>query len=218
MQLNIRDVARFLKVSERTVYRWIDDEDIPNCRIGEEIRFNKAELLEWATLRKLPVARELLEETQNSGSFATALETGGVYYGIPGNDLPSVIHAMIGALELPETIDRQTLLDVLLSRDQAATAVGDGIAIPHVRQPVVLNVSKPFVALFFLECPLDLGASDGKPVGVFFFLVSSTVREHLQLLSRIALVIRDPAFRSVMTKQATAEELLREARRIEAKA
>ncbi len=34
--LTIQEVAKILKVSKRTVYRWIDDEDLKVARIGRK--------------------------------------------------------------------------------------------------------------------------------------------------------------------------------------
>ena len=38
MQLTVRDVARLLNVSEKTVYRWIKAREIPAYRINEQYR------------------------------------------------------------------------------------------------------------------------------------------------------------------------------------
>ena len=45
-----------------------------------------------------------------------------------------------------------------------STGIGDGIAIPHARYPVVLHLDKPLVSLCFLEQPIDFGALDARPV------------------------------------------------------
>lgn len=49
MRLSVKDVAGLLKVSEKTIYRWIKQETIPCYRVNEQFRFNRSELLEWAT-------------------------------------------------------------------------------------------------------------------------------------------------------------------------
>ena len=98
----------------------------------------------------------------------------------------------------------------------ASTAIGDGIALPHVRNPIVLHVARPMLTLCFLERPVDFGALDGKPVNVLFSMVCPTTRSHLQTLSRLSYALHDPAFRGVVTRQATRDEILREARRIDA--
>jgi mannitol/fructose-specific phosphotransferase system IIA component (Ntr-type) len=90
-------------------------------------------------------------------------------------------------------VDREFLYKVLLARESlGSTGIGDGIAIPHVRNPIVLHLSRPIVTLCFLERPVDFGALDGQPVNTLFTLISPTVRAHLHLLSRLAFTLRDP--------------------------
>ena len=38
MQLTVKDVAQLLKVSENTVYRWLDDGDLPASKVNENYR------------------------------------------------------------------------------------------------------------------------------------------------------------------------------------
>ena len=63
-----------------------------------------------------------------------------------------------------------------------STGIGDGIAIPHVRNPIVMHIPRPTITLCFLEHPIDFGALDGQPVHTLFTIVSPTVRAHLHLL------------------------------------
>jgi excisionase family DNA binding protein len=45
--LTIREVAEFLKVTERTIYRLAADSQIPAFKVGGSWRFRKAELIQW---------------------------------------------------------------------------------------------------------------------------------------------------------------------------
>jgi PTS system nitrogen regulatory IIA component len=221
MQLTVRDVARILDVSEKTVYRWIRERDLPAYRVNEQYRFNRAEILEWATSRKVNVSTQIFEEPESRAvplpSLSSALESGGIVYRLGGTDQESVLHAVVESLRLPDEVDRDFLFRVLLAREAlGTTGVGDGIAIPHVRNPVVLHVSRPSITLCFLEKPVDFGALDGQPVHTLFTLVSPTVRAHLHLLSRLAFGLRDAGFRGVVTRQGLRDEILAEARRVDA--
>jgi PTS system nitrogen regulatory IIA component len=119
-------------------------------------------------------------------------------------------------MRLPDGVDREFLFRVILAREElASTGIGDGIAIPHVRNPVVLHVTQPLITLCFLEKPVEYAALDGKPVGVLFGVISPTVRAHLHLLSRLTFALRDPGFKSAILRQALREEILAEADRIE---
>lgn len=213
MRLTVKDAARLLSVSEKTVYRWIKQETIPVYRLNDQYRFNRVELLEWATANRISVSPEIFEEAegaQNSlPSLSDALNSGGVAYRVGGKDLSSVFRSVLDVMKLPEEVDREFLHQVLLTREKlGSTGIGDGIAIPHVRNPIVLHVNKPSVTLCFLENPIDFGAIDGQPVDILFVIVSPTVRAHLHLLSRLSFILQNSDFKDKVKSQASREELM----------
>jgi len=53
-------------------------------------------------------------------------------------------------------------------------------------------------------------------VHVLFSLICPTVRSHLQMLSRMTYALHDEQFKAVVTRQGRREEILQEARRVEA--
>lgn len=221
MQLTVRDVSSLLKVSEKTVYRWIGQGILPAYRVNDQYRFNRAELLEWATSRKLNVAAELFEEPESHATpipgLVEALQAGGIFYRVGGTDRESALRSLVEYMRLPEEVDRDFLLRVLLAREALqSTGIGDGIAIPHVRNPIVLHVARPMITLCFLEHPVEFAALDGKPVSVLFSLISPTVRGHLRLLSRLSFALSDRGFKDAVLRQASRDEILAEARRVEA--
>ena len=221
MQLVVKDVARLFKVSEKTVYRWIDQGILPAYRINDQYRFNRAELLEWATSRRMNVSPDIFAEPESSAtplpSLVEALQAGGIFYRIGGTEKESVLRAVVETLRLPEEVDLGFLLRVLLARETLeSTGIGDGIAIPHVRNPVVLHVARPLITFCFLEQAVEFGALDGKPVSIVFSLISPTVRAHLRLLSRLSFALQDPRFKAVLQRQSARDEIFAEAHRVEA--
>ena len=213
MQLGVRDVARILNVSEKSVYRWIQHGQLPAYKVNEQYRFNRSELLEWANARKINVAADIFKEpdttTEMMPALADSIEAGGIFYRLEGSDTESALKAVVNVMRLPPDVDREFLLRVLMARESmASTGIGDGMAIPHVRNPIVLAVHQPTICLCFLEKPVDFGALDGQPVHTLFTLISPTVRVHLYLLSRLAHVLQQPAFRDVVRRQAPRDEIL----------
>jgi len=220
MKITVNEVARLLAVSEETVFNWVRKGSIPVTRVQEQYRFNRAEILEWATARGMPVSVELFPAPDDGESglvrLSDALERGGVVYDAPGGDKEQVLHALIEAMNLPDGVDRELMFDFFLAREAlGSTGVGDGIAIPHVRTPVVLHVQRPFITLCFLANAVDFAAIDGRPVTTLFSLIAPSTRSHLQLLSRLSLALHDPGFRAVITRRAARDEILEEARRVE---
>jgi PTS system nitrogen regulatory IIA component len=182
-----------------------------------QYRFNREELLEWATSRGIPIDPALFEEPPDQRpeapptplSLAAALKAGGIHRDVRGTGKADVLAGVVEMVPLPRSVDRQFLLHVLLSRETVgSTGVGDGIAIPHVRNPIVLHATRPTVTLCFLEQPIDFASLDGKPVHTLFTIVTPSIRSHLQLLSRLAHALRTPAFREAIGGRSDAAVIL----------
>jgi nitrogen PTS system EIIA component len=211
MQIDVREAAELFAVSEKTIYRWIKAGSLPGYRVQGQYRFNRTELLEWATSRSIPIDPALFEERPAEGAdappapvlLAAALETGGIHRGVHGDGKPETLATVVELVPLPLSVDRKLLLHVLLSRESlGSTGIGDGIAIPHVRNPIILHATKPTITLCFLEHPIDFASLDGRPVHTLFTLVTPSIKSHLQLLSRLAHALRAPSFRDVISRQA----------------
>lgn len=222
MQLTVRDVTRYFNVTESTVTRWIKQRGLPAQRAGGgQYRFHRAELLEWATAQRIKVAAELFDDLESDAepipTLSEALEAGGICYDLPDTSKERALRVLVDKLPLPAEMDRELLFQLFLAREATApTAIGDGIAIPHVRNPIVLHVPRPAITLCFLQKPVDFGALDRQPVHVLFSLISPTTRVHLQLLSRLSFALHDASFKDVVVRHGPREEILRESRRLEA--
>lgn len=220
MQLTVRDVSECLKVSEGTVTRWVRQRGLPARMIAGQHRFNRIEVLEWATANQVSVSPEVFDDLEAveepMTTLAESLSAGGIVYQLPARNKEEAFRSLMPMLPLPDDTDRDLLLHLFMAREaSASTALGDGIAIPHVRNPIVLQVTKPVVTLAFLAQPIDFGAPDGKPVHILFSIISPTTQSHLKLLSRLSYVLRDGNFRETLIRQAGHTEILQEIRRIE---
>ena len=129
-KLTVREAAALLNTSEKSVYRWIKQGLLPAYRINDQYRINRAELLEWATARRLHVSPEIFAEPESEGeappSLGEALRAGGIHYRVGGHDKASVLHAVVDTMKLPEDLDPEFLYQVLLARDQSASRIGPG--------------------------------------------------------------------------------------------
>jgi PTS system nitrogen regulatory IIA component len=220
MQLTTADVARLFGVSAATVAHWVQDENLPASEVDSQYRFNREELVEWATLHKLAIPAAILQPATvgqaAEPSLADALAFGGVAYGVAGADRSALLQAALQGLPLPDEDDREALLSLFLARERlGTTAVGDGVAIPHPRCPLVLGLPQSAVRLCFLAQAHDFGAADGKPVDTLFLMVSRTVHEHLKLLARLATALRCETFRQVLARRPPTEEIIAALRREE---
>lgn len=108
-----------------------------------------------------------------------------------------VLHELVGLIvPAHEAKWRETLFEALKAReDLCPTCVSEGIAIPHSRNALVGLVDHTVLAYGRHPGGVDYGALDQKPVHHFFLLCAPNVREHLQLLSRLARLLNQRGFR-----------------------
>ena len=221
MQLKLEEAAQALQVDEKTVLRWIRQDRLPCEQSRGDYRINRVDLLEWATERGIKVHPSLYdlddsEDGRPMPRLSQCLEAGGIHCNIPGSDVPTVLHKVVELLQLPDELDPEFVLQVLLTREaMGTTAVGDGIAIPHVRNPLLLRLAVPKVSLCFLAQPVDFGALDNKPVQILFTITSPTVKMHLHLLSKLAYALQDDRLRTALKLPCQQEQIMEALTRIE---
>ena len=165
MQLTFRDVEKAFEVEERTLYQWLNSRGMPAVKANDQYYFNSVEILEWALKNRIRLttgALRLCEKARQGQDVITpALLRGGVYLGLSGTHREEILGTVIDLLPLPDHVQRASLKEMLISREQAGTTgIGNGIAIPHVKHPVVLAGMEPVVGLFFLENPVDFASPD----------------------------------------------------------
>jgi mannitol/fructose-specific phosphotransferase system IIA component (Ntr-type) len=103
----------------------------------------------------------------------------------------------------------ETLFKALKAReDLCSTCVDEGVAIPHARNALVGLVDHPVLAYGRHRAGVDFGALDGKPVHHFFLLCAPNVREHLQLLARLARLVKDINFRAKLAATQQPEQVI----------
>jgi PTS system nitrogen regulatory IIA component len=220
MKLSVREAALLLAVTEQDLYRWVDAGEIPFYRAKHQPRFSRAELLEWATARRMPVTFALDDEAsaeRRAWRLGDALARGGVHHGVPGGERATALRAVVQRLPLADDDERALVSDVMIGRATlGATGVGDGVAIPHVRSPILCAGHEPAVALCYLTSVVGLTADGDPPVHTLFALVSPTIGAHLELVSRLSCALLDEGFRGAVLRRADAIEIVAEARRVDA--
>ena len=210
MELNATEVAKLLNLPEKEVREWARAGKLPVLDAQERLLFNRQAILEWALSRGHPL--NLGTEGVEPGQVPPLTElfaSNRFHYDLPGGTFAEVLQSALDVFELPPGSDKELVFDLLISREKLmSTALGDGLAIPHLRVPVVLDVPKPMLGVFFTREPIDMGAMDGKPVHTLFLLLSLTPRQHLELLARLAFLFRQPEFVALLAGREKPDRIL----------
>jgi len=144
----------------------------------------------------------LIEEN----NLASLVERGGVYHDVPGATPKELLAAVINCLPPLPSLDTNELYREILEREAlVSTGIGQGIALPHPRNP--MEDAQPFVAVVFPAQSLDWNAPDGEKVHTLFLIVSSSTKQHLATLSKINFLCQQDEFYALLKAKA-AEEVI----------
>ena len=202
MKITVGEAATLLGADAERVQNWIEDAELPAQKVRGEYRINRTDLLEWATEHNVGVAPRAFRGDRATPSLAATLRAGGVHENVPGHDLASVLRYVVARLPLADDSDRDTLLHILLGRGALGLSdVGDGIAIPQVRTPIVLAPSIAVLSLWYLRPPLEFSS--------FFLLISPSVHVHLAMIAKLTFALTNGAFRDAVKRRAGEDELVR---------
>ncbi len=219
MFLKVITLAAAIGVDEKTVLDWIKNRGLPAHKHDDRYRINRVDLLEWATSHGITIPSGLFAasgETSDRPFVSEALVQGGIFYDLPGDTPEAALREVVSRLRLPPCLDPEFLLQTLLAREAlGSTAFGNGIAIPHVRNPIVGQTGESAISLCFLKNPIDFDAIDGKPVTILFTLVTPNVKAHLHLLAKLAFLLHDQPFQALLHRPGTEGEIITAVRALE---
>jgi nitrogen PTS system EIIA component len=215
MNLKIKDIIELLNVSEKTVYRWINEGKIPVYKIGGQYRFSETEINEWIINNKLEnnlnLSKKVVELTspKKHVSLSEIIKNGGIFYNVSGNNAKEIIKNCVDMIHLPEDMNREKLLKLIIERENLMpTAIGRGIAIPHPRNPIIADVEDESLSICFTKNEIDYGAIDGNKVHTLFIILSANPRRHLEILSKISYLTQDEVFMNLIKNRDKEENII----------
>ncbi|MDR1863859.1 MAG: PTS sugar transporter subunit IIA [Treponema sp.] len=202
--LTLEEVAKYLRVSERTVYDWAQRGEIPSGKIGTVWRFKKSEIEKWVSerlsaTRLLPQNRAIHLETIISPDRIVFLDF---------STKRDALLALAGNLSRsPQIKNSQELAAEILKRDELmSTAIGRGIAIPHVR---LSSVTDLVVSVGISRTDIiDFQALDDEPVRLLF-MIAAAYNQHayyLQTLSYFSARLKNKELRAALLEAKSAGE------------
>ena len=202
--LTIEEVAKYLRVSDRTVYDWAQKGEIPAGKIGTVWRFKKSEVENWVNARlssdyskseieihvKNILAPDRVVFINQSSKHDALLELAEVLGTAP---------QVKNSAELKQEIfNRESLM---------STAVGLGIGIPHVR---LSSVTDLVMAFGVCKKPLtDYPSIDGQPI-TLLIMIAAAFNQHsyyLKTLSHFSAKLKNNDLRNAINTASSEMEV-----------
>jgi PTS system nitrogen regulatory IIA component len=202
--LTLEEVAKYLRVSERTIYDCAQKGEIPAGKIRTAWRFKKSEIDKWVNERL---------SSNNLGPQFSPVHTQSIlslhrilFLNHPGKR-DALLALADNLADAPQIKNRQELSTEILKREELmSTAIGFGIAIPHIR---LSSVTDLVVSVGISRTDIvDFHPLDDEPVRLVFMIAAAQNQHayYLQTLSWFSNRLKNKELRDSLLQSQTPQE------------
>ena len=200
--LTIEEVAKYLRVSERTVYDWAQKGEIPSGKIGTVWRFKRSQIEKWVNERL--TANTKGEEPRQTVHVRDILSPNRIVFIDHVTKRDALVELANNLATAPQVKYEQELVTEILKREELmSTAIGRGIAIPHVRLSSVTDLVMS-VGICKREL-IDFPTIDDTPVRILI-MIAAAYNQHayyLQTLSYFSSKLKGAELRAELLNSAS---------------
>ena len=203
--LTIEEVAKYLRVSDRTVYDWAQKGEIPAGKIGTVWRFKKSEIENWVNARLSPD----LNKTRDADiQVKNILSPDRILFINQSSKHDALVQLSEVLATAPQVKNASELTTEILKREELmSTSIGRGIAIPHVR---LSSVTDLVMAVGVCKKPIeDFQTFDDQKVNLLF-MIAAAYNQHsyyLKTLSHFSSNLKNTELRDSIIKASTPREV-----------
>ena len=168
-------------------------------------------------MEKYPMTPKEVAGSPEPLTVAKAICASRIKLNLHANDRDGILRELVPLVIDPkDERNTEVLFKALKDReDMCPTCINEGVAVPHSRNALVGLVDHPVLAYGRHRRGAAFGSLNGKPVHHFFLLCAPNVREHLQLLARLARLINKPEFRDGLMAAVSPDQLMALIQRME---
>jgi PTS system nitrogen regulatory IIA component len=192
--MTLEEVAKYLRVSERTVYEWAQKGEIPAGKLGGSWRFKRAEVEKWVEDRLSPGSAKTIQSIDLHSVLIPERITI-----MSAKNKAEALNTLIDLLATaPEVKNRDELADAIFHREELmSTGIGLGIGLPHVRLASVSNV---VMAVGINRTDItDYQSIDGEPVRIICMIAAGKYQHTTYIKTLVAI---SPYLRAERIRQA----------------
>lgn len=194
--MTVEEVAKYLRVSERTVYEWAQRGEIPCGKLGSAWRFQRSQVENWVNQRLGNTQSTNAGSAISVASVLTPERTFKLGASAKQEVLDRLIDALAGA---PGVRNADELREGIWHREALmSTGIGLGIGVPHVRLDSVKDLA---MAVAVTSQPItDYVALDDEPVRIVFMITGARDQHarYIRLLSAISSRFKDHVLREAL--------------------
>ena len=213
--LTIKQVAKYLKVNERAIYKLAQDGTIPTVKIANQWRFRRSMIDGWLDLQMSSHLRNhngvpQLAEMEGGISIADAVRPETIRLDLAATTKGEALDELASAITKNYTVrDPAGFRQAVHNRERlCSTAIIEQVALPHPRYNGSRFCRELAIAVGRSHRGIDFGGLDGKPTHLVVMLCAPSDALHLQVIAKLGRLMGDPALRRDLLGASGPEEFI----------
>ena len=203
--LTLEEVAKYLRVSERTIYDCAQKGEIPAGKIRTAWRFKKSEIDKWVNDK---LTSNSCCPQVNQVNIESVLSPHRILFLDHSKKRDALLALAENLAAAPQVKNRQELSSEILKREELmSTAIGCGIAIPHVR---LSSITDLVVSVGISRTDIvDFQPLDDEPVRLVFMIAAAHNQHsyYLQTLSWFSTRLKNKELRDALLAAQTTQDV-----------
>jgi nitrogen PTS system EIIA component len=220
--LDLEQLAIYLHLTPAQVNKMAVRGKIPGRKVNGEWKFSESEIHHWLEeqigvvddqeLERMEkvLARNVDVASDDRAMLSDFLSPLAIEIPLPARTRGSVVREMCQlAANTGLLWDAETMAEAVAAREALhPTALENGVALLHPRRPQTSILAEPLVALGISTQPIPFGNVSGHLTDVFFLICSTDDRVHLRILARLARLVTDEVFLTMLRSATSASEAI----------
>ncbi|MBI9099832.1 MAG: PTS sugar transporter subunit IIA, partial [Spirochaetaceae bacterium] len=195
--LTMTELSAYLKLSEKTLQKMIRNSEIPCTKIANQWRFSRNMIDDWLRSRMEVIPKNdlsrLIEKEYDIVPLSRLIDEKSIIMNLQSQSKIGILTELADkAIENKLISDKNYLIKKLIEREElTSTAIGNGIALPHLRRPSTEIINEPKIVIGISKNGIDYDSTDGNPTHIFFLILSDSEVVHLRILSKLSGILRN---------------------------
>jgi excisionase family DNA binding protein len=203
--LTIKQVADYLKVNERAIYKLAQEGGIPTVKIASQWRFRRSMIDGWLDLQMsshlaTPNGKTPPVSANGDLSLADVLRPRAIKLDIAAATKAEALDEVAGLLSKHFDVrDAVGFRQAVHNRERlCSTAIVESVAFPHPRYNGSRFARELAIAVGRSPRGIDFGAIDGKPTRLLVMVCAPSDALHLQVIAKLGRLMADAGLRAAL--------------------
>ena len=213
--ITLGELAQYLKLGEKTVLGMAKRSEIPGAKVGSQWRFMHSMIDDWLISRMKVIPQTDVAAIVEAGTdilpISRLILNDFVLMDVKPGSREEVLRQLVSPLVQKGIVkDGERFIGKLLEREEmASTAIGSGIAIPHLRHPQENPYGVPDLVVGICREGTEFMSLDKKKTYLFFLLCTDSEVVHVRVMAKLATFLRQSDVVTRLVQAADSEEVVK---------